>query len=141
MSASDAHGLDPHHVPSNVHGFGEDEHHDGDELPHASLRDYLIGFALSVLLTAIPFWLVMAEVLPDKRMTTAIIVVFAVAQMIVHIIYFLHLDTRSQAGWNMLAAIFTIVLVVIAISGSLWVMYHMNVNMMPMDEHEMRNVP
>ncbi len=125
----------------HVHGHDEDGHHEGDDLPHATLRDYLIGFALSVLLTAIPFWLVIGEVLPDKRMTTAIIVIFAIAQMIVHIIYFLHLDSRSQGGWNMLAAIFTIVLVVIAISGSLWVMYHMNANMMPISEHEMRNLP
>ena len=52
--------------------------------------------------------------------------------MLVHIVYFLHLDTRSQGGWNMLAAIFTVVLVVITIAGSLWVMFHMNANMMPM---------
>jgi len=145
MSAADLHGSDSRPNQSHVHGHeethGGDGHHDGDELPHANLRDYLIGFVLSVFLTAIPFWLVIGEVFADKRITTAIIVVFAIAQMLVHIVYFLHLDTRSQAGWNMLAAIFTIVLVVIAISGSLWVMYHMNANMMPMDEQEMRNQP
>lgn len=127
-----------------IHGHDEphghdDAHHDG--IPHASFKDYLIGFALSVLLTAVPFWLVMNDVLPSKLATTAIIVVFAVAQMLVHIVYFLHLDTRSQGGWNMLAAIFTVVLVVITIAGSLWVMFHMNENMTPMSPQEMRISP
>jgi cytochrome o ubiquinol oxidase operon protein cyoD len=56
-------------------------------------------------------------------------------------IYFLHLDTKSEGGWNMMALIFTIVLVVIALSGSLWVMYHLNANMMPMSPEMMRNMP
>lgn len=139
MSATDVrHDTDPRHV------HGHDEPHGdphGDELPHATFRGYVIGFLLSVALTAIPFWLVMGEVLPSKNVTTALILVFAVAQMLVHVVFFLHLDSRSQGGWNLLAAIFTIVLVVIAVSGSLWVMFHMNANMMPMSPHEMRNVP
>jgi cytochrome o ubiquinol oxidase subunit IV len=56
-------------------------------------------------------------------------------------VYFLHLNTSSEGGWNMLALIFTLVLVVIALSGSLWVMYHMNVNMMPASPSDMRNMP
>lgn len=133
------------HTPQDfVHGHDEhgahNAHHD-DGLPHASLREYLTGFVLSVILTVIPFWLVMGGVLSSKLLTTGIILIFAVAQMLVHIVYFLHLNTRSEGGWNMLASIFTIVLVVIAIAGSLWVMYHMNANMMPMSVHEMRQVP
>jgi cytochrome o ubiquinol oxidase operon protein cyoD len=50
----------------------------------------------------------------------------------VHIIYFLHLDVHSEDGWNMLAFIFTIVLVVIVLGASIWVMYNENTNMMPM---------
>jgi len=46
-------------------------------------------------------------------------------------IYFLHMNFRSQGGWNMLALIFTAVIVFITLAGSLWVMYHLNVNMMP----------
>ena len=129
--------------PRNLHGYhepqGQDEHH-GDEAPHGSLREYLTGFLLSVVLTAIPFWLVMGDVLPSKVATVAIILVFAVAQMLVHMVYFLHLNTRSEGGWNMLAIIFTLVLVVITIAGSLWVMYNMNEKMMP-SAHEMRIAP
>jgi len=56
-------------------------------------------------------------------------------------VFFLHLDAKSQGGWNMLALIFTLVLVVIMLAGSLWVMHHLNTNMMPMSSHEMRNMP
>jgi cytochrome o ubiquinol oxidase operon protein cyoD len=52
-------------------------------------------------------------------------------QIVVHMVYFLHMNAKVEGGWNMLALIFTIVLVVITLSGSLWVMYHMNTNMMP----------
>ena len=55
-------------------------------------------------------------------------------------IYFLHMNAHSEGGWTMMALIFTVVLVVIALAGSLWVMYHLNTNMMPMphDMSEMR---
>ena len=64
---------------------------------------------------------------------------FAVVQIVVHMIYFLHMDTRSEQGWSMMALIFTIIKVVIALTGSLWVMYHLNANMMPV--HDMRQMP
>jgi len=60
------------------------------------------------------------------------VMVFAVAQIIVHMIYFLHMSGKSEGGWTMMALIFTIILVVITLSGSIWVMYHMNTNMMPL---------
>ncbi|UIJ44341.1 cytochrome o ubiquinol oxidase subunit IV [Sphingomonas cannabina] len=106
-------------------------HEDHDvHAPHGSLKGYVIGFGLSVVLTAIPFWLVMGGVLSPGA-TAALVIAFAVVQILVHMIFFLHLDTKSEGGWNLLAAIFTIVLVVITLAGSLWVMYHMNANMMP----------
>ena len=70
------------------------------------------------------------------------VMALAGVQVVVHMIYFLHMNSRSEGGWNMLALIFTMVLVVIALSGSMWVMYHMNANMMPqMSQQEMRNMP
>ena len=99
----------------------------------------MTGFVLSVILTAIPFWLVMTGTIENKNWTIAIVVAFAVVQIVVHMIYFLHMNTTSDAGWTMMALIFTIIVVVIALSGSLWVMYHLNVNMMPV--HDMRNMP
>ena len=52
--------------------------------------------------------------------------------------FFLHMNLKSEGGWNMLALIFTIVVVVIAVAGSVWVMYHLNVNMMP--THDMQTM-
>ncbi len=113
----------PHaHHPDPVHG---------DEPAHGSRKGYLTGFGLSVILTAIPFWLVMSGVLSSSTATAVIVLLLAVVQIVVHMIYFLHLDARSEGGWNMLALIFTVILVFITLTGSLWVMYHLNVNMMP----------
>ena len=129
-----------HHTAAHG-GHHHDEHHGHDEGQHSTLKGYVTGFVLSVLLTAIPFLLVMGKVF-DKSSTTAIVVLaFAAVQIVVHMIYFLHMNTKSEGGWNMLALIFTLMLVVITLSGSLWVMYHLNHNMMPMPAHEMRDMP
>jgi cytochrome o ubiquinol oxidase subunit IV len=103
----------------------------GDGHHHGSRRAYLIGFALSVVLTAIPFYLVMSGVIADKTITTLLIMALGMAQILVHMIYFLHMNTKSEGGWTFMAAMFTIIVIVIALSGSLWVMYHLNTNMMP----------
>ena len=111
------------------------ESHETDHLGHevhnhGSFESYMIGFVLSVILTAIPFALVMTGVLP-KQATALLVMGFAVVQIVVHMIYFLHMNSKSEGGWTMLALIFTVIVVVIALSGSLWVMYHLNTNMMP----------
>lgn len=133
MSAQPA----PH--SGDVHGHGVVHGH-GDEAGHGSFKGYVTGFILSVILTAIPFWLVMGDVFSDARVTAFVVAGFAAVQIVVHMVYFLHMNTKSEGGWNMLALIFTLVLVVITLAGSLWVMYHMNVNMMPMP-HDMRTMP
>lgn len=97
---------------------------------HYSLKDYTTGFVLAVILTVIPFWLVMGNVL-DPSTTKFVILGFAGVQLIVHMVYFLHMNSKSEGGWNMMALILTIVLLVIVLSGSIWVMHHMNANMMP----------
>jgi cytochrome o ubiquinol oxidase operon protein cyoD len=120
-------------------------HHDADHghtATHSkgSLRGYLIGFGLSVILTAIPFWLVMTGALHNNQVTSLLILLFAIVQIVVHMVYFLHMNTRSEGGWTMMALIFTVVLVVITLTGSIWVMYHLNSNMMPMST-DMGQVP
>ena len=75
-------------------------------------------------------WLVIARPLASQP-TGLIIMAFAAVQMVVHMIYFLHMSRRAEGGWSIMALLFTVVLVLIALSGSLWVMYHMNANMMP----------
>ena len=133
-------------APHDTHGHGHDdhghgEHHDDGPVSHSTFKGYMTGFVLAVVLTAIPFWLVMGKVLDNKSATALIILGFAVVQIVVHMVYFPHMDTKSEGGWNMLALIFTLVLVVITLAGSLWVMYHMNTNMMPPSMHDMKNMP
>ncbi|EWS54831.1 Cytochrome o ubiquinol oxidase protein CyoD [Methylibium sp. T29] len=96
---------------------------------------------LSLVLTAIPFWLVMGKVIASSGLTALVILGFAAVQIVVHMVYFLHMNAKSEGGWTILALIFTLVLVVITLSGSLWVMYHLNHNMMPASMHEVRNMP
>jgi len=122
---------------SQNHAEAHTDHHDGHGAPHGSLRGYVTGFVLSVILTAIPFWLVMNDVLGNSVLTAIVIMAFAAVQIVVHMIYFLHMSSRAEGGWSMMALIFTIIIVVIVLSGSLWVMYHLNANMMPSDMHRM----
>jgi cytochrome o ubiquinol oxidase operon protein cyoD len=127
------------HAAHGGHGDHHDDHDDG--APHATVKGYLTGFVLSLILTAIPFWIVMGNVF-DKSSTTAfVILAFAAVQIVVHMIYFLHMNAKSEHGWTMLALIFTVVVVVITLSGSLWVMYHMNHNMIPGLMNETHKMP
>ena len=106
---------------------------------HGSLRDYVIGFLLAIALTALPFWLVMGDVMENRHAVAFLIMIFAAVQMIVHVVFFLHVSARSEGGWTLVSTIFTLVLVVITLAGSIWVMYHLDRNMMP--GHEMAQLP
>ena len=122
---------------SHPSASGHDDHtlhvHQG------SLRGYLTGFVLAAILTIIPFWLVMGHVFDNRWLTITLVLLLAVVQIFVHTVYFLHLDTHSEGGWNMMAFIFTIVLVVIVLGASIWVMYNENANMMPMSPQYQRS--
>ncbi|WP_293876737.1 MULTISPECIES: cytochrome o ubiquinol oxidase subunit IV [unclassified Sphingomonas] len=116
-------------MSADTHGHGHDDHASG--APHGTRKDYIIGFVLSVILTAIPFGLVMSGIIADTRITAGIVMVFALVQIVVHMVYFLHMNSKSENGWTLMALIFTIIVVTICLAGSLWVMFHMNANMMP----------
>jgi cytochrome o ubiquinol oxidase operon protein cyoD len=129
----------PHNHAEHDHGHHDDHGHGGDG-HHGSLKDYAIGFILSVILTAIPFYLVMTKAF-DKSSTTAVVILgFAAIQVIVHMVYFLHMNGKSEGGWSLLATMFTLVLLVIVLAGSIWVMYHMNINMMPSMGNDVHNM-
>ena len=127
------------HAGSDHGTLDPPENHLETGIPHVTAREYLTGFVLAVILTVIPFWLVMGDVLPDPTITSVVLLAFAAVQVVVHMIYFLHMNPKSEGGWNMLALIFTLVLVVIVLAGSLWVMHHMNTNMMP-GPHDMKEM-
>ncbi|ETR78762.1 cytochrome O ubiquinol oxidase [Afipia sp. P52-10] len=124
----------------NTDAHANHDHNDhGDDHAHGSLRSYMIGFWLSVVLTAIPFYLVMSGAIDNKQVTSFVIIVFAALQIIVHMVCFLHMDAKSESGWTLMALVFTVIIVGITLAGSLWVMYHLNVNMMP--GHDMSRMP
>ncbi len=117
-------------------------HSHGHQAGHGTFKSYMTGFVLSVILTAIPFALVIGDVFHSKLATVSLVLTLGVIQIVVHMIYFLHMNSKSEGGWTMMALIFTIVIIAIALAGSLWVMYHLNTNMMPtMTPAMMKNIP
>jgi len=124
---------------AHTESTGPHSDHGHDSGVHATFGGYMIGFGLSVVLTAIPFWLVMSGALGDKGLTALAVILFAVVQIVVHMVFFLHMSPRSEDGWTMMALIFTLVMVLITLVGSMWVMYHLNTNMMP--GHDMSQLP
>ncbi|PZQ11950.1 MAG: cytochrome o ubiquinol oxidase subunit IV [Ancylobacter novellus] len=134
-AASEAHDNHAH----GHDGHGHDDHgHDGGH--HGSLKGYVVGFLLSAILTAIPFWIVMGDVFRQPSTAALVVMAFAVAQIFVHMVYFLHMSPKSEGGWTMLAMIFTGVVVIITLAGSFWIMFHLHANMTP-GQHEMGAPP
>lgn len=134
-----ANGHHGHHGHDD-HGHDHDHDHDDGHEP-STFKGYMTGFVLAVILTVIPFWLVMGKVFEQSSTTALFLMGFAAVQIVVHMVYFLHMNARSEGGWNMLALIFTLVIVAITLAGSIWVMFHLNQNMMPGMMHDMKNMP
>ena len=105
--------------------------HHGEEEIHVTTGGYITGFILAVILTVIPFWLVMGDVITDRSTAVMVLGLFAAVQVLVHMYFFLHMNGKMQGGWTMLSTIFAVVFLAITIVGTLWVMFHMNTNMMP----------
>lgn len=126
---------------SNAAHGAEHANHDHGGAAHGTFRGYMIGFLLSVVLTVIPFWLVMGDVFGSNMVTAIFVLELGVVQIFVHMYYFLHMNTKSEGGWTMMALIFTVVIVLIALIGSMWVMHNLNVHMMPMSPEQMRQMP
>lgn len=117
---------------------GEDRPVGGGEPgePHTlrrEVRGYLLGLALATGLTIASFWVVGTSEIYRPGLAVAILVL-AVAQMGIHLIFFLHITTAPDNANNILALAFGVLIVFLVVFGSLWVMSHMNHNMMPMDQ-------
>ena len=105
---------------------------------HGTVRYYIIGFILSIVLTVIPYVLVTQHIL-DSDLTIFSIIVAGILQLVVQLVFFLHLGSESKPRWNLMAFIFTIVIVGILVVGSLWIMHNLDYNMM--DHTMMENMP
>ena len=106
-----------------------DAHHGAAHADHGSTKSYLTGFILSVVLTLASFGVVMSGKVPHDLMMPGI-VVFGVAQLVVQLVYFLHMSTSPSQRGNLSIMLFTLLILAIVVVGSLWVLHNMNVNMM-----------
>ncbi len=96
---------------------------------HGSVKSYMTGFILSIILTVIPFAMVMSGS-ASHAVILGTILVTAVVQIVVHLVYFLHMNSKSDEGWNLTAFIFTVIIIAIVVVGSIWIMWNLNYNMM-----------
>jgi cytochrome o ubiquinol oxidase subunit IV len=102
---------------------------DSTGVSRGSPKSYLTGFVLSLILTAIPFALVMSGIWSSSA-TLAGIFSAGLVQIVVHLHYFLHLDTSSAARWNVLAMIFTLLIMILFVGGTIWIMNSLHYRMM-----------
>ncbi|KAE8177127.1 cytochrome o ubiquinol oxidase subunit IV [Photobacterium carnosum] len=96
---------------------------------HGNVKEYVRGLVFSIILTIVPFAMVMAGV-GSTQFIIGVIMVFAVAQILVQLVFFLHMNTSSEQMWNTSSAVFVVVIVAIILIGSLWIMDHLNHNML-----------
>ncbi|MEH6564250.1 MAG: cytochrome o ubiquinol oxidase subunit IV [Halopseudomonas sp.] len=97
---------------------------------HGSYGSYAIGFVLSVILTVIPFAMVMSG---NFSRETALISMLAmgVVQVVVHLVCFLHMNTSSEGRWNLVAFLFTVLIIIMLVGLAIWIMVNADMLMMP----------
>lgn len=101
--------------------------------PGASLERYVIGLALAAALTVISFYVVGSQVIWGPGIPVAL-AVLAIAQIGVHLVFFLHVTSGPENTNNVLALAFGVLIVVLVVGGSVWIMAHLNQNMIPLDQ-------
>ena len=119
---------------SDVHAGGGhrdlDDSAPGDSPIAKGILSYLIGLGMAVLLTVISFVMAGTDLLYAPSVPVALIVL-AIAQIGIHLVYFLHITTSPDNTNNVMALVFGVFIVILVIGGSIWIMGHLNGNMMP----------
>jgi cytochrome o ubiquinol oxidase operon protein cyoD len=108
-----------------------DETVDGHEVE--GIGSYLVGLGLATLLTIVSFFIARTTLVWQPSIPVALCVL-AIAQMGVHLVFFLHITTGPDNVNNVMALAFGVLIVLLILAGSLWIMSHMNQNMMPVDQ-------
>jgi cytochrome o ubiquinol oxidase operon protein cyoD len=117
-----------------LHGHGQVAPGDEEEGSVGSqLVGYVVGLGLAILLTATSFFIAGTDLVWQPSIPVALIVL-AIAQMGVHLVFFLHITTGADNTNNVMALAFGLLVVFLVIGGSLWIMANLNHNMMPMDQ-------
>ena len=96
---------------------------------HGSVKEYVTGLILSIVLTIIPFYLVMSGAGSDT-FTVVAIVVAAIAQVLVQMVFFLHMNGSSGQTWLTISAVYALFILLFVIVGSMWIFEHLNHNML-----------
>jgi cytochrome o ubiquinol oxidase operon protein cyoD len=99
---------------------------------HGTPRSYLSAYLLSLVLTAVPFVLVMTSALP-RALGAAVITVFALGQITVHLLFFLHLNRASEEPFKLTIFWYTLIILAILVGASIWIMHHLDAYHMMMD--------
>jgi cytochrome o ubiquinol oxidase operon protein cyoD len=98
----------------------------------SGVNGYLLGLALAIALTIASFWIARTHIIYGPGVPMAL-VALAIAQMGIHLVFFLHITTAPDNTNNVLALAFGVLIVFVLVFGTVWVMDHMNHNMMPME--------
>lgn len=106
--------------------------HSASGASHGTFKSYLNGFILSIVLTVIPFALVMNPSWASTGTVVTVMVLMGLAQVLVQLVYFLHMNTSSEQQWNVTAFIFTLIIVLILVVGTAWIFWHLYGLTMPM---------
>ena len=97
------------------------------------LKLYISGFILSIALTLVAFMMVSDKLLHGWALTIALMTC-AVIQLMVQLIFFLHLDHEKKPRWNLQAFLFMALVLIIIVFGSLWIMNNLNYHMTTPEE-------
>lgn len=104
----------------------------GQKPRHGSYRSYVSGFILSLLFTLIPYYLVVHKTLASRYLI-AVILLFAISQLVIQVVFFLHLGRERGPRFNTIFLGATVSAVSVVIVGSVWIMYHLQANMPTME--------
>jgi cytochrome o ubiquinol oxidase subunit IV len=104
-----------------------------DHEPAEAVGSYVVGLGLAILLTIVSFFISGTTLVWGPSIPVALIVL-AIAQMGVHLVFFLNITTGPDNVNNVMALAFGVLIVLLLLAGSLWIMANLNHNMMPMDQ-------
>lgn len=93
-------------------------------------KKYLIGFIFSFFLTIIPFYFIFQKNFFKPWLIIAILLLCAIIQIFTHLICFLHINNSSEQRWNLISLIFSTLIILILVNGTIWIMIHLNQNLM-----------
>lgn len=94
----------------------------------SAFKKHILGFFLSCMLTALPFGLVIQKIVSNS-VIFCVILLSAALQIFIHFIFFLHMKKSDKDNWNIVALLFTMLIITIIITGSVWIMLNIHSNM------------